>query len=161
MSTPKKAPAKKNEPSNEINSSSEEEYKVGPGNPPKHSQFKKGNTFGKGQKKGAKATKTIVKEALGMKVKTNLGGKTKNLTKVELALHQLATKASGGDLKAIEKVIALQQLYGPQEDPDGPPPKKLKLDRDTLRDHLEMLDLLYPPEPDEEDDEDAKEEDDE
>lgn len=137
-------------PHQEFEDGPESGYEVGYGKPPKHSQFQNGNKKGKGQKKGAKAIKTVVKEALGLKVEAKLGGKVKKFTKFELSLHQLATKASGGDLKAIEKVIALQQLYGPAEDPDGPSPEKLKLDRDTLRDHLEMLDFLYPPELDDE-----------
>lgn len=121
------------------------EYEVGNCKPPKEHQFQKGNKQGKGRKKGSKATRTIVKEALGQKVATKLGGKTKMFSKFELSLHQLANKASGGDLKAIEKVIALQERYGPPEDPEEPSPEKLRLDQATLRDHLTYLDMLYPP----------------
>ena len=58
------------------------------------------------------------------------------VTKIALAVHQLATKAAGGDLKAIDKLIALMERHGPQEDPEGPSPEEIKLDLDSLRDFL-------------------------
>lgn len=129
----------------------EPDYEVGYKKPPKHSQFKPGNKLGKGRRHGSKALKTIVKEAIALKLPAKIGGKQKSLTKGELAIHQLATKASQGDLKAIEKLIPLMERFGPQDDPDGPDPRKLNLDFETLRDILAMKDKLNPPANEEED----------
>lgn len=122
--------------------SSNGHYDVGYGKPPVATQFPKGNKMGKGRPKGSKNLKTIVNEALGVKVPAKINGKTMKLSKGELAIHQLANKASAGDLKAIEKVIALQERYGPQEDPQGPSPEQTRIDVETLRDHLALLDLF-------------------
>jgi hypothetical protein len=122
--------------------STPEEYEVGYGKPPAQYQFKKGNKFSKGKPKGSKAFKTIVTQALGIKVPAKINGKTVKMTKAELAIHQLANKASAGDLKAIEKVIALQQQYGPPDDPAGPSPEQLKMDADALKEMLELYELF-------------------
>ena len=59
---------------------------VGYCKPPTHTQFKKGNTCGKGRPKGAKNLKTIVNEAMNQKVPVKIGGKTKKLSKVALTV---------------------------------------------------------------------------
>lgn len=94
------------------------DYEVGYGKPPKHSQFKKKNKHGKGRPRGSQNLKTYVQKALDAKVSVKLNGKAQNVSKLELGLHQLANKASGGDLKAINAAIALSERYRPIE-PDG------------------------------------------
>jgi hypothetical protein len=120
----------------------EPDYEVGYRKPPKDFQFKPKNKFGKGRKAGSKGLKTIVNEALGQKVTVSSGGKTKKLTKIELTVHQLATKASKGDLKAIEKTLGLFERYGPQEDDAGPPAEKVDRDMGALRDYLATRDAI-------------------
>lgn len=132
-------------PQEEFEGQAKGDYEVGYGKPPKDHQFQPNNKLGKGRKTGSKNTKTIVKEAFGQKVSATVGGKTKKMTKIELAMLQLANKASAGDLKAIEKVIQLQERYGPQEDPEGPDPAKVGHDLDALRDYLAMMDQIHPP----------------
>nr|WP_298899173.1 DUF5681 domain-containing protein [uncultured Altererythrobacter sp.] len=123
--------------------SSEGDYEVGYGKPPKSTQFKKGNTKGKGRKKGSKNLKTIVNETLGMKVKVKTAGKVKTISKFEAGLHQLATKHSQGDPKAIAKAIELFERYGPKEDPEGPPPEKTAKDHSALKKYLAMQDIIH------------------
>lgn len=135
---------------NENSPAGKDDQEVGYGKPPKEHQFKKGNKLGKGRPKGAANMKTLVNAALSVKVSTKIGGKTKKMTKAELALHQLAHKASQGDLKAIDKVIAMHERYGPQEDPEGPSEEKLNYDLSTLKDYLAMKQLI---DPDDEEDE--------
>ncbi|MXO73056.1 DUF5681 domain-containing protein [Alteraurantiacibacter buctensis] len=117
---------------------------MGYAKPPKEHQFKAGNKLGKGRQKGAKGLKTIVKEAMGQKVPAKLGGKTFKLSKLELTVHQIATKSSQGDLKAAAKALALYERYGPQDEPDGPEPEKVRRDLEALRGYLAMHDLLNP-----------------
>jgi hypothetical protein len=142
--------APKSESSQDEAMSGSGEQEVGYRKPPKEHQFKSGNTLGKGRPKGAKNLKTIVNEALGQKVAVKMGGKTKKLSKVELMVHQVATKASQGDLKAADRALALFERYGPQEDTERPEPEKIRRDRGALRDQLAMMDLVFPPEDDEE-----------
>jgi hypothetical protein len=113
-----------------------QEGEVGYGKPPVAHQFSKGNKLGKGRPRGSKNLKTIVNEAFGVKVPAKIGGKTTKLTKIELALHQLANKASAGDLKAIGKAIAMHEQYGPQEDPTGPSPEQTQINLQALGDYL-------------------------
>ena len=119
-------------------SADSEEYKVGYGKPPKHTQFPKGNGPGKGKPKGAKNLKTIVNLVTGAKVSTKINGKVKKISKLEAALHQLVNKAAGGDLKAIEKLIALYERYGPEEQSVLPSPEETKVDLETLQNYLAM-----------------------
>lgn len=142
----------KDVPENEGPHNNSDAYETGYCKPPKHSRFKKGNTMGKGRPKGAKNLKTIVNEALNQKVPAQIGGKTRKLSKIELTVHQVANKASQGDPKAAEKALALYERYGPQEDPSGPEPEKIKKDLDTLREYLAMQDMICPPGGAEEDD---------
>lgn len=114
----------------------EDSYRVGYKHPPQETKFRKGNKAGKGRPKGARNLKTIVNQASARKVAVKDGSKVKQLPKIDVTLERLNNKAIAGDLKAIAMVIALQERYGPQEDPEGPSPEELKLDLDSLRDFL-------------------------
>ena len=118
-----------------------QEYKVGYGKPPKHTQFPHGNGPGKGKPKGAKNLKTIVTSVTGAKVTTKSNGKFKKISKIEAAMVQLANKAAAGDLKAIEKLIALYERYGPEEHSILPTAEETKADLETLQNYLAMLQL--------------------
>lgn len=117
-------------------------YEVGHKKPPLSTQFKPGNKLGKGRPKGAKNIKTLANQALNAKVHAKVGGQMKNVTKIELAMHQLANKGVNGDLKAITKLIDLQERYGPQDDLAGVSPAENEADLATLRDYLAFIDLL-------------------
>lgn len=113
-------------------------YDVGYGKPPKHSQFKKGNTFGKGRRKGSKNLTTIVREAFEAKVAIRSRGSIRNVSKIELAAHQLANKASGGDMKAIALSLDLYGRHGPLDVEGTISDDEAAYDLDTLRHHLAM-----------------------
>lgn len=129
-----------NEPQKDQSPDSEE-YKVGYGKPPKHSQFPKGNGPGKGRTKGAKNMKTIVNAAATAKVTTKSNGKLKKISKIEAAVHQLANKAAAGDLKAIDKLMAVYERYGPEEQSLLPTPEEAKADFETLQNYLAMKNI--------------------
>ena len=114
----------------------EDSYRVGYKHPPQETKFGKGNKAGKGRPKGARNLKTIVNQASARKVAVKDGSKVRKMQKIEVTVDRLNNKAIAGDLKAIAMVIALQERYGPQEDPEGPSPEELKLDLDSLRDFL-------------------------
>ncbi len=79
---------------------------------------------------------------LGSKVRAKVNGKPVNITNTEYVMMQLAHQARAGHLKAIDKVIALEERYGPQEDPAGPAPEESERDIDTLRDFLRLHDMF-------------------
>jgi len=135
-------PANDGQPSGKDNAEAAKAYKVGKGKPPIHTQFKKGNKAAKGRPKGSKNIKTIVNEVLGSKVRAKVNGKPVNITNTEYVMMQLTSQARAGQIKAIEKVIALGERYGPQEDPAGPAPEEIDRDIETLRDFLRFHDMF-------------------
>jgi adenylosuccinate synthase len=80
--------------------------KVGRGNPPKHTRFRKGQSGNpKGRPKGSKNLSTILMEAAGEEVIANIGGRSRRITTLQATAIQLATKAAGGDRNAIAKFL--------------------------------------------------------
>lgn len=80
--------------------------KVGRGNPPKHTQFRKGTTGNpKGRPKGSKNLSTYLMEAARDQVSATVGGKTRKISKIQATAMQLATKAARGDQSAIGKFL--------------------------------------------------------
>jgi hypothetical protein len=80
--------------------------KVGRGHPPKHTQFRKGRSGNlKGRPKGSKNLSTLLREAANDPVSVTIGGKTRIITKLHATTMQLATKAAGGDLAAMNKFL--------------------------------------------------------
>jgi Family of unknown function (DUF5681) len=82
------------------------EQKIGRGNPPKHTQFRKGTTGNpKGRPKGLKNVSTYLMEAARDHVTATVGGRTRKISKIQATAMQLATKAAGGDQAAIGKFL--------------------------------------------------------
>jgi hypothetical protein len=80
--------------------------KVGRGNPPKHTQFRKGTTGNpKGRPKGSKNLSTYIMEAARDQVSARVGGRTRLISKLQATAMQLATKAAGGDQAAIGRFL--------------------------------------------------------
>lgn len=94
------------------NNGFDDEDTVGYGRPPKHAQFKRGQSGNpKGRPKGAKSFATIL-EREGRRLQTvTINGKSVRLTKKELVAMQMYLMAMKGDLKAMEKLMA----YEPKE----------------------------------------------
>jgi hypothetical protein len=80
--------------------------KVGRGNPPKYTQFRKGTTGNpKGRPKGSKNLSTIIMEAGRDHVTATVGGRTRKISKIQATAMQLATKAAGGDHASMGKFL--------------------------------------------------------
>lgn len=89
------------DPNNPPQNPSDQTYDVGYGKPPKHSQFKPGQSGNpKGRPNGSKSLSTILRKALNERIEVNKGGKRLKCTKLDVAIEQLVNKAAGGDLKA-------------------------------------------------------------
>lgn len=82
------------------------DYPIGYGKPPKHSQFKKGQSGNpKGPKKGSRALKTDLDKALRAQLTITVGGKKVRGTTQALSMYALAMRAATGDLRA-QKLLA-------------------------------------------------------
>jgi hypothetical protein len=82
------------------------DQKIGRGNPPKHTQYRKGTTGNpKGRPKGLKNVSTYLMEAARDHVTATVGGKTRKISKIQATAMQLATKAASGDQAAIGKFL--------------------------------------------------------
>ena len=80
--------------------------KVGRGNPPEHTRFKKGVSGNiKGRPKGSKNLSTILMEAARARVTATIDGKRRTITKPQAAAYQLANKAASGDQRAIAELF--------------------------------------------------------
>jgi hypothetical protein len=79
---------------------------VGRGHPPKHTQFRKGASGNpKGRPKGSRNLSTLLREAADDQVSATIGGKVRNISKLQASAMQLATKAASGDQAAINKLL--------------------------------------------------------
>jgi Family of unknown function (DUF5681) len=96
---------------------SADEYKVGPGHPPKEFQFKPGQS---GNPKGAKRKppsvapdlKLLLERALSTNVKLKQGEKEQIVTKAAAGIEQLVNQFAKGDRHARRDLIALADKLG-------------------------------------------------
>lgn len=92
----------------------EADYDVGYGKPPKHSQFKPGQSGNpKGRPKHAKGLNTIVRETLGGKVAVRTATGTKQISKIEAVLQKTLEKAMKGDARAQLELMKLWRAAVP------------------------------------------------
>jgi hypothetical protein len=115
---------------------------VGYGRPPRHTRFRKGQSGNpKGRRKGSRALKTDLDEALKATLTITVGGKKRKGTTQALSMYALAVKAATGDLRA-SKLLAdlVLAVFGPG-DRNGTEAKLSKHDEELLD---RLLDRLAP-----------------
>jgi hypothetical protein len=115
--------------------------KVGYKNPPKHSQFKKGQVNNpKGRPPKSRNLWAIYDEERDAIVTARgAGGRLIKMTKLQAAMKQLWAKAATGDMKAIENVIRYEQL---RERPGDDTPRETPLtaaEKAKLADFVQQL----------------------
>lgn len=89
------------------------EYEVGYGKPPLHSRFKKGQSGNvHGRPKNSLNLRTIVEAALRERIVVTENGKRRKISKLEIAVKQLANKAAAGDPRSTRQVLDLFQILG-------------------------------------------------
>jgi hypothetical protein len=82
--------------------------KVGYGNPPQHTRFKKGQSGNpKGRPKGTKNFKTDLEEELKEQVKITEDGRDDLISKQRVIVKRLVQKAINGDMRAVEILTKL------------------------------------------------------
>ena len=83
-------------------------YEVGYKKPPKHSQFKPGQSGNpNGRPKGTKNLKTDLEEELKERIPIKEAGKAKKVSKQRAMVKALMAKAVGGDTKAVNIVMGM------------------------------------------------------
>ena len=94
---------------------------IGYGKPPKQYQFQPGQSGNpKGRKKGSRGLKTDLGAELRSKVPVTENGKTRKLTKQQLVLKAMVTKAAKGDTKAAAHVLSMtMQMFGIEDERTG------------------------------------------
>jgi replication-associated recombination protein RarA len=81
---------------------------VGYRKPPKHSQFKKGESGNlKGRPRGSLNLATVLERTLREQIVTNQNGRRTVITKLEAAVKELVTQAAAGDARAMRHLSQL------------------------------------------------------
>jgi hypothetical protein len=100
---------------------SSDDYEVGYGKPPKHSQFKSGqsgNPSGRRKKPRESLRELLLREG-EKRHRLVLNGKEVSRTRLQISVLALWNKAMKGDLKAFQMLMAL--YASPKAVPTGPP----------------------------------------
>jgi hypothetical protein len=97
------------------------DYVVGYGNPPKHSQYRPGESGNPaGRRKGIHNLKTDVVRTLATPVKVKEGGRTRTRSTQEGALMLLREKALRGDARALDRIFELALRFNNDTAEIGP-----------------------------------------
>jgi len=89
---------------------SNDDDKVGYGNPPKHSQFRKGQSGNaRGRPKNSRNFGTDLQEVLGGEMTITENGRPKKISTQLAALLRLREKALKGDPRALDRFLGLAQ----------------------------------------------------
>lgn len=113
------------------NNSARVDEAVGYGKPPKHSQFRPGQSGNpKGRPKGVPDISTILASAMNERVVITENGARKTITKMQAAIKQLANKAAGGDARATKLLMEFIEDYG---EPITLPPRIIVIQGDDAR----------------------------
>lgn len=123
----------------------DDDHEVGYGKPPKHTRFRKGQSGNpRGPKKGSRALKTDLDQALNATLTITVGGKRRKDTTQALSMFTLAAKAATGDLRASRLLADLVlSVFGPGERGGGET-KLSKQDAELLERLLERLEPDVP-----------------
>ena len=97
-------------------SNSDEDHKVGYGKPPKHSQFKPGESGNpKGRPKGARNLKTEIREVMQSMVTVTQDGQRKKISTRKAVVLRLTEKALSGNVQATRVLLDLIRNYDEEE----------------------------------------------
>lgn len=91
-------------------SEDKDNYEVGYGKPPKHSQWQKGQSGNsKGRPKGVRNFGKDLEEVLKSKVRISEGGRRKEVSVQRATLLRLGERALNGDARSIQQLLNLAQ----------------------------------------------------
>ena len=97
-----------------------EQEKVGYGRPPRHSQFKPGQSGNaKGRPRAKRNMASLLGDVLAQKVTVTRNGKRKKIRSDAAILYRLLEKALAGDLTASRIVLSLRATHMPDREGEG------------------------------------------
>ena len=103
----------------------EHDYKVGPGRPPLHTRFRKGQSGTPGGRR-KRNLPVLLADALDEPVFVTIDGERRQITKREAVVHQLVNKSTTADLRATKMLFDMmkdaEQKAGVAVPPPEPPP---------------------------------------
>src|SRR5271166_688043 len=86
----------------------ENDYKVGPGRPPLHTRFRKGQSGNPGGR-SKKNLPALLADALNEPVFVTIDGERRQITKREAVVHQLVNKSTSADLRATKMLFDMMK----------------------------------------------------
>ncbi len=100
----------------------EHDYKVGPGRPPLHTRFKKGQSGNPGGR-SKKQLSALLADALNEPVFVTIDGERRKLTKREAVVLQLVNKSTSADLRATKMLFDMMKDVEHKAGVASPPPE--------------------------------------
>ncbi len=110
------------------------DYEVGFKKPPKHTQFKPGQSGNaKGRPKGSKNLKTDLLEELAETMRISEGGRERRISKQRALIKAQVTRGIKGDPRAAAKIFELiLKVFGIEDQDDEPKPPETQDERAVL-----------------------------
>ena len=110
-------------------------YKVGPGRPPLHTRFKKGES-GNPSGRRAKSLPALLAAALNETVVVTIDGRRRKITKREAIVTQMVDKSASADLRATKMLIDMMKDVEHKAGDSARPPEPRRLaaaDREVVQ----------------------------
>lgn len=96
-----------------------DQQKVGPGKPPKHSQFKPGQSGNPtGRPKGSKNLATLLEKEMNRKITITENGKQKRITCAQAISRRLVTESVKGNSRLLGQLLKTMAALGKNPDQD-------------------------------------------
>jgi hypothetical protein len=105
----------------------EHDYKVGPGRPPLHTRFRKGQSGNPGGRT-KKNLPALLADALNEPVFVTIDGERRKITKREAVVHQLVNKSTTADLRATKMLFDMMKDAEQKAGVAAPAPEPRPLD---------------------------------
>src|SRR5262245_24513960 len=105
----------------------EQDYKVGPGRPPLHTRFKKGQSGNPGGRRKQNMP-ALLAEALDETVLVTIDGEQRRVTKRQAVVQQLVDKSTTADLRATKMLFDMIKEVEHKAGVVAPPPAPRPLD---------------------------------
>ena len=105
----------------------EHDYKVGPGRPPLHTRYRKGQSGNPGGRR-KKNLPAILADALDEPVFVTIDGERRQITKREAVVHQLVNKSTSADLRATKMLFDMMKDAEQKAGVAAPAPERRRLE---------------------------------
>ena len=119
----------------------EHDYKVGPGKPPLHTRFRKGQSGNPGGRR-RKDLPALLADALNEPVFVTIDGERRQITKREAVVHQLVNKSTTADLRATKMLFDMmkdaEQKAGVAASPPEPRPLD-EADKEVVQNFVDRI----------------------